>query len=513
MRLLLALILATAAGFAQELVTIDSGTLQGKLAIGAWSYKNIPFAAPPVGDLRLRPPQPPQAWPDTRDARSFGPLCPQLDSSAPGGVAGSEDCLQLNVWVPEQGNGPYPVLFWIPGGGNLTGGAPAQSLGAYTYDGASLAVNGNLAVVTVNYRLGPLGFLAHPSLTSENDPPTSGNYAILDLIAALQWVQRNIAQFGGDPSRVTIDGESAGAVNVCTLIATPLAAGLFQSAIMSSGGCVGSTQQAAYDFGQQVFDKAKCADPACLRGLTVNALLKALPQTTDLAAPTAGAYGAVVDQYVLNATPLATIAASAHNQVPVIIGSNSDETSQSVPTITTEAQYKAAILTLFPFPALADAILELYPSTDYATPQKALVAVTTDAKFLCLGTRRSANTLRDSQSAPVYRYVFSHGLEGLGPAFQSLGAWHGLDVLFLFRDLSIAGYRASPGELQLSSDFQRFWSQLAASNLSPGNGADWPVYDRDSETYLQLDTTLQTGQQYRQKYCAFWDAILGSSVY
>jgi para-nitrobenzyl esterase len=214
-------------------VRIESGALQGVDANGLSIYKGVPYAAPPLGELRWREPQPVKPWPGIRKAAAFSPACMQAGVSMPGESppSVSEDCLYLNIWTPvRKSNGQLPVLVWIHGGG-YTNGSAAMPL----YWGDRLAQKG-VVVVTIAYRLGPLGFLAHPELTAESRHHSSGNYGLMDQIAALEWVHKNIAAFGGDPERVTIAGQSSGSISVSILMASPLGKGLFQRAIGESGG-------------------------------------------------------------------------------------------------------------------------------------------------------------------------------------------------------------------------------------------------------------------------------------
>jgi para-nitrobenzyl esterase len=221
----------------------STGPITGEERDGVRSFKGIPFAALPVGELRWKPPQQTPPWTEPRACVEFGPACPQQGKDLYGPVGEmNEDCLYLNVWTPatEDGVGRRPVMFWIHGGGFLFG-----SGGKPVYDGAELAKRGGVVVVTCNYRLGPFGFLAHPALTAESPQHTSGNYGLLDQIAALQWVQQNIGAFGGDPGCVTIFGQSAGGVSVCALMASPLAKGMFHRAIVHSGSAPGNLHDRA----------------------------------------------------------------------------------------------------------------------------------------------------------------------------------------------------------------------------------------------------------------------------
>lgn len=226
-------LLVSIAVAAQETVTVETGKLKGPAAGGVVSFKGIPYAAPPVGDLRWRPPQPAARWSSVRDAAAYGHDCMQLpfpSDAAPLGTTPAEDCLVLNVWAPKHRTGKLPVLVWIYGGGFVNGGSSPA-----VYDGSQFAKRG-LVFVSFNYRLGRFGFFAHPALSKEGKDGLLGNYGYMDQIAAMKWIQRNIAAFGGDPHQVTVFGESAGGGSVHMLMTSPLAVGLFQRAIVESGG-------------------------------------------------------------------------------------------------------------------------------------------------------------------------------------------------------------------------------------------------------------------------------------
>ncbi len=489
-------------------ILTDRGAVTGAHGGKSWSYKNIPYAAPPVGPLRWKPPQPAACWKGARDGTAWGALCPQSDAAGTAPVTGTEDCLQLNVWVPDGAKGPLPIMVFIHGGGHQVGSAVELTAGVRIYDGASIAESGNVAVVTLNYRLGPLGFLAHPLLDAEDAHESSGNYGGLDQVAALAWVQRNAAAIGGDPSKVTIFGESAGGVAVCALLASPLAKGLFSAAILESGGCVAKKQADAEALGAKVVTAAKCdgaADVlACLRALPAAGVVTAYPLPVDVAGLSPG-YDAVVDGYFLGGAPLDVIAAGGHNHVPTILGTNADETSKTVPLPTTavDADYQKAVVALVG-PTLSDKVLAQYPSTDYATPWNAYVALTTDAKFVC-PTRRNLGALRDGQDEPVYRYQFAHPLDN-APKQKIYGAWHGVELLYLFDDLTIAGYAPSDAEKAIGAAMRGYWSSFAATG-TPSLATKWPEWD-EKDTFLRFDSTIATAVSLRSKQCDFWDTLV-----
>jgi para-nitrobenzyl esterase len=495
---------------APGLVVTDHGAVRGAREGGVYAYRNIPFAAPPVGALRWKPPSAASCWSGIREGAAWGPICPQSDAKGTAPIAGSEDCLQLNVFAPADKPGPLPIMVWIHGGGHVTGSAANELSGIRTYDGGALATKEGVIVVTINYRLGALGFLAHPTLAAEDPDRSEGNYGTLDQLAALRWVKANAAAIGGDASRVTIFGESAGAVSVCTLVASPLAKGLFSGAIMQSGGCVAKARTDAEAFGAKVFAAAKCetaADPlACMRALGAEAVVGALPVDIDIAGAAAAGYGSVDDGYVVPGKPLEIIAAGGHVKVPMIVGSNSDETSRSVPIppTATAAQYEAAVRTLLG--AHADPVLAAYPAADYPSPWKAYVALTTDVKFGC-SARKTLRALSKS-STPAYRYYFSHALD-TGPAAK-LGAWHGVDVLYVFDHLAIGGYVPGAGDKTVADAMMHRWASFARNPADP-NGAQapaWPAYAAASDPYLELASPVVTGTALRTPQCDFWDAFV-----
>jgi para-nitrobenzyl esterase len=487
----------------------DLGAARGAVAGATWAWKGIPFAAPPVGDLRWQPPAPAACFDGVLEADAFGPACPQFEGNGVGAIVGDEDCLTLNVWAPaDLAEAALPVMVWIHGGGHVQGSASAVAAGTELYDAQRLVERTGVVVVTIQYRLGPLGWLAHPTLAADNEVGTTGMYGHLDQVAALEWVQRNIAGFGGDPSRVTIFGESAGGVSVCTLLASPLAAGLFSGAIMQSGGCVAMPLEEAETFGAEVFGDAGCgdaSDPAtCMRALSTTEVLSAKPVVIDVAGALAG-YGAVIDGHALLDRPLEVIASGAHNAVPFLVGANSDETSRTVPLpqTATEAQYQAAVMSLLG--AFAVQALEQYPVADYASPWAAYVAMTSDAKFIC-SARRAARAALEGQTEPVRLYHLSQGVDG-APMLAPFGAWHGLDVLYLFDHLDLGGYTPTAAESAVSGAMIDRWASFAATGDPDGDaGPAWPLYDLD-DAYLGFDDPVVAGTGIRSAQCDFWDSL------
>lgn len=482
-------------------VLTEGGAVSGIASGGATSYRGIPFAAPASGALRWRPPAPAATWSGVRAAETFGPVCAQLDDE--GNVTGSEACLSLNVWAPATPPpSPLPVLFFIHGGGNAAGAS------SYAwYDGTVFAATGRAVVVTVNYRLSSCGWLAQPFLSAETRRGVSGNYGTYDQLAALRWVKRNIAAFGGDPARVTIFGESAGGVNVCTLVASPLAKGLFERALVESGGCTQRPLSEFVAFGNTLTEAAGCgtaSDPAaCLRAVSFESILRALPPVVTVASPSGQLWGPAVDGFVLRDSPEAVLGRGEHNRVPVVFGANADETGSAAPAVSSEAEYRALVTAQVG--ALAPLVLARYPVSAYATPRKAYVAVTTDARFVC-PSRRFARAAA-SGGSPVFRYFFSY------PASRLYGAVHGVELPFVFGSFAaIPGYTPDAAARALSEAMNASWARFAATGDPSVPGAvAWPAYDAARDRTFVWDASSASVDGIRTEACDFWDALLAGS--
>jgi para-nitrobenzyl esterase len=476
------------------LVTTESGVVRGTCPGSVCFFKNIPYAAPPTGESRWKAPQPPFSWEGERDATEWGPVCPQIRS---GNFTGSEDCLQLNVFTPGEPSGErHPVLVWIHGGSHTSGSG--------ILDGQRFVDRAGIVLVTINYRLGPLGYMAHAVLRNESPDRTTGAYGTLDQIAALGWVQRNIDRFGGDPARVAIAGHSAGSYSVCAIVASPLARGLFTSAILQSGGCGTRSLRIAEQLGDALGAVSGCGwDTACLRAIPAEEVLR-LHQRPEYSGP-APAYAAAVDGYVLADVPENVIARGEHNHVPAIIGCTSDEESRTSVKVTNEREYRQAIWNMVPVPGADTLILREYPVWEYPSYQAAYVAAVSDQRYVC-PARRAARAFRGSQSEPVFRYVFTHSLDN-SAELRPFGAWHGADVMYLFDTLENNNYVASEGERMLVEVFAGYWSQLAAAGDPRRPGLpDWPLYQYN-DVYLRIDSEISVGEGYRKRQCDFWDEL------
>jgi len=496
-------------------VALDSGLVRGTKDSSSWVFKGIPYATPPVGDKRWKPPELAACWDGVHDANAFGAVCPQLDKTKQ--PIGNEDCLSLNVWAPDpaiSGKGPFPVLFFIHGGGNVQGSSSEALAGtAPIYNGLDLSETNQAIVVTINYRLGPLGFLAIPELSQESAWGASGNYGLLDQIAALQWVQKNIAAFGGDPSKVMVFGESAGAVDTITILASPLSKGLFSAALAESGGSPSTPQKdAEMAMGARV-DMSSCGNAAdrvaCLRGKTPNELLAELPGSINIGGAAvgnaAGSYGPIIDGHVLPKATSAIFAAGEHNHVPFVIGTNSEELAALLTIkVTSEAEYQAVINTNFG--AVAPDVLAAYPVADYASPQDAPVAVYSDMRFTC-PARMIASSISKTQTQPVYRYFFTRRAT---TAQGEKPAQHAIELLYVFNTLTdIPLYNPAPEDLALSDAIMGYWGRFGTTGDPNGAGAvSWPKYDAAKDTYLKLDSTITSSEGVRTAQCDAWEQIL-----
>jgi para-nitrobenzyl esterase len=470
-------------------VLTDAGALSGLRQGEVSVYRGVPFAAPPVGDLRWRPPVAPAAWTGIRRAEVFAPACMQEVVSMPGETppVTSEDCLYLNIWAPaKHAKAGRPVLVWIYGGGYRNGSA-AMPL----YWGEQFARKG-LVVVTTAYRLGPLGFLALPELTRESPQHSSGNYGLMDQIAALEWIQHNIAAFGGDPKRVTVAGQSSGAISVSVLMASPRARGLFQRAIGESGGLFEPLALApSYLLANAERDGEKYE--ASLGAATL-AELRGLPAARLLGGGNAGGVThPVIEPVVLPGAPSEAFASGRQNDVPLLIGSNAEEArSLTDASHTTAATFDADIGNSFgPLPA---AIMAAYPhATDAQAPQ-ARLDLERDLRFgwdMWAWARLQASTGHN----PVYYYYFEQR-----PPFpaQSVyagwGASHFAELWYVFDHLDQSPWQWSRADRALAGDISDYWFNFASTGNPNGKGLPaWPAFSGAKPRVQYLGTPIQSG--------------------
>ena len=493
-----------AAASSAPVVHISDGALRGASANGADSFLGIPYAKPPLKNLRLRPPKPPAPWSGVRDATRQGPACLQFQpTGVREGQAVSEDCLYLDLYRPSTARpaSKLPVLVWFHGGGWTQGTG-------VIYGGQTMARLTNTIVVSINYRLGALGWLALPQLDQEQPRTMSGNYGMLDQLLSLKWVRRNVAAFGGDPRNVTIDGQSAGAGAVCTMLTSPLARGLFAHAIIESLGCNQGTnsRESAEQTGAKYAAAAGCADPAtmvsCLRAAWAPNLITAEQQVV-VRAPT---YGTPV----LPTEPSAAIAAGNWNKAPVLIGGVRWEGKLFIvnePDLTA-TEYVSQIRSTYG--ADADAVLTRYPLSDYAKPFYAMAAVVTDSGIAC-AVNATADLL--APRTTVYRYEFndptSPTLYGFQPPGINMSNAHSAELAYLF-DFTL-GYRPLTAyERALSYQMIRYWASFARDgDPNVANQPHWPVYTTTTHRTLVLrpsGDTVSTGLA-DEHNCAFWASI------
>ncbi|MBK8283777.1 MAG: carboxylesterase family protein [Ahniella sp.] len=483
-------------------------------------FLGVPYVTPPTGNLRWRAPQSATPRVQPFQANMFSPACPQNATSDGiyGSVLGvrSENCLYLNVWTPELREGALkPVMVWIHGGGLVQGSSgETRPDGVPVYDGARLADDGVVAV-SINYRLGPLGYLAMRDFAGESpDHPTAGNYGLLDQIAALRWVRDNIAAFGGDPSRVTIFGESAGGVSTCALLASPLARGLFHRAIMQSGGCqraipsletAPAGQEAAYTQGARITSTAGCsgqADPkTCMRSLSWENLIALAQPTVGFGRP-GDKFGLIQDSFSLIEPPGLAIAAGRAAPVPLIAGINADELTALLPASArpaTVAAYEALILQTFP--SIGALVLQQYPASAYPEPWYAYTDLLDDLQFACPNaafTRNFANA-----NNPTWRYVYTHVFANASSVY---GAFHGADIAFVFGPTA----SATAAEADLAAQMQRQWTQFAATGDPNAAGLpNWPRRLGGDDVAIEFDDVSRgLIRDYRKPYCDFWSRYI-----
>ncbi len=467
----------------------QSGLIQGAIEGNYRAFRGIPFAAPPVGNLRWRPPAAPAFWQGLRNTTAFGNECPQTDFN--GGVAGDEDCLTLNIFgINPIASSKQPVMVFFHGGGWKIGSAQYAP-----FNNIPRLVDNGVIVVTVQYRLGLLGFFAHPLLTAEGNG-SSGNYGFEDSIAALQWVHDNIAHFGGDPAQVMIFGQSAGSESVQTLLASPAAQGLFASAGMESGadapGWWGSSLADAYALYAN-FVPLACPQAtdvlACLRALSANAvvLTQLVPGKFPYMAPS-------IEPRVLPEDSFDRLQRLG-SPVPLLIGSNHDEdfADNDLSQVMDAAQYAAALTTKYGASA-GGQVLAQYPANfDSNNPWYAYIDVQTDHDYTW-EVRNLARAASGAQRPPVWRYLFTHSYEN-DAYLNSLRAFHTAELNFVggnFQQVYYIGlpYTPTSDEITLSDEIIGYWTRFAKTGNPNGAGAaGWLPYDVVTESIMQLDTT------------------------
>ncbi len=472
-------------------------------------YQGIPYAAPPVGELRWKPPQPALKRASALIATEFGPQCPQakgntLELLVAGSMKQSEDCLSLNIYRPAAA-GALPVMVWIHGGDLLQGSGSSGM-----YDGKIMAGEKKLVLVTINYRLGPFGYLYHPALAAEDAHQSSGNYGLMDQVKALEWVKENISGFGGNPENITIFGQSAGGWSVCHLLASPLAKGLFLHAIIMSGGCeCARTVEQGESYGREFAQRLGCdgADvAACLRSKPAPEVVAAMGKDWQ---EMLGIFFPHVDGYALKEMPLEALRSGRYNQVPLMAGSTRDEfklfaneikgrNSKTLPELKSATEkYMSA--------KLGDELFTLYPPDQYPKPKDAVYDAVGDAYIGC-PTFRAAAAASKFQPAYYYRFDFDELIFS-----KMIGAAHGLDLPLVF-----GNYGDPPMSLlytggqekkaaQLSEIMIGYWTDFAKTGNPTGPGLpDWKPYAGAAGARLILDLPVGSNKEQMLEKCDYW---------
>jgi para-nitrobenzyl esterase len=517
-------------------IPTQEGPVVGLLRDGLRNWRGIPYAAPPVGDLRFRAPAPALCRAAPHVAADFGPVCPQPAAYAEttgdvGAVTGDEDCLTLNVWAPTAevcGDAGCPVLVYLHGGGHVGGGASVKLPGGgVVYDGAVLAGDHGIIVVTVQSRLGALGWLAHPALAAEQPEGPLGNYGLLDQQRALGWIQRNIGAFGGDTARVTLAGTSAGAVQTALHVAAPSSVGLFSQAVVMSGAATARTLEAALSDGERSIARTACASQApdallaCLRRLPVEVIVQATHTPPTFTSPTlgpSGRLGPTLDGRLLTSDPLDLIGRryASKNAAPpaILVGSNAEELAGllAVTGVTVE-RWPEAVRALVAVPMAAASgldvqrilaeILAMYPLARYATPDDALADVYTDLRFTC--PARSLLAAASGPEARSWRYLFARRA---ATASGALPASHGREVVYFFGSWrNLPGYRPAEPDIRLSDAMAAALAGFVRDGVPDATPA-WETWGEAGAT-LVLDTRVTLAEDPRAERCAMWDRLLG----
>jgi para-nitrobenzyl esterase len=477
-------------------VRTAQGLVRGRREGEGGVFLGIPFAAPPVGPLRWRPPQPMRPWSGVRDALDFGPDMPQPPMARLRGPRQDEDALYLNVWTPTiEGSAGLPVLVWFPGGGFLGGSASDP-----VNDGARLAAEGAV-VVAINYRVGLFGFLAHPALGRESENGVSGNYGLQDQVAALRWIRDNIAAFGGDPERVTPFGVSAGSASIALLLTAPSARGLFQRAILQSAGAgrplatLEEAERAGLVLGE---------DLEALRALPTGEILarNALftPEVRALTRPRV--LRPIHDGCLLPRDECAALRAQRFEAMPLIVGTNRDEGSwatkawpiESLPDWRDQAQLN--------FGTLAKEAERLYPARQDSEAHAAVAAMFADTQFNH-GARLWARGMA-AREPRTWRYLFTRRRPD-----QQDGPHHSDEVPYVFGNLPADAAEAAERDQELSRTMRQAWVRFAGSGDPNGGEVAWPAYEPAEDNYLELGDAIRTGARWRQAQLDFIERYYG----
>jgi para-nitrobenzyl esterase len=486
MYLVVILVLATVAlVWAQQPapVRVDEGMLQGTIENGLTVYKGIPFAAPPVGDLRWRAPQPAAKWEGVRQAVKFAPG-PIQAWNAPAGK--SEDCLYLNIWTPAKSvSDRIPVLVWIYGGG-FNGGSTSEPV----YSGEKLAKKG-VVLVSIAYRVGQLGFLAHPELSKESPDHVSGNYGLMDMIEGLKWIQKNIATFGGDPGKVTIFGESAGGIAVSMLCVSPLAKGLFQGAISQSGGSFGPPRQTLFP-GENLkrLPDAERAGEAYMKSAGVSSITELRKIAADKLPTTRAFAWPIIDGRVIPDDQYRLYEAGKFNDAPILVGYNSDEGANFSPAKTPEEYITGVKMRYGKF---AEDLLKAYPVGANTVPKTAR-DLARDAAFGWHTWSWARLQARKGLSKAFYYYFDHHPDYPIDSPKAGYGSPHGQDVAYVFQHLDASNPQTTKTDLEISEAMATYWTNFAKHGDPGGEGVPaWPAFSDANPVVMHFSQTAHVG--------------------
>jgi para-nitrobenzyl esterase len=490
-------LLAASPAAVPDIVRVDNGRVKGVVNNGVTAFKGIPFAAPPVGPLRWKAPQPPSRWKGVRTALDFGPRCMQgniYDDMVFRDKGPAEDCLYLNVWTPAtSAKARLPVMVWIYGGGFAAGAAsePRQ-------DGQNLAKKG-VVVVSMNYRLNVFGFFAHAELAGESEHHSSGNYGLLDQLAALRWVHKNVAGFGGDPANVTIFGESAGSFSVSALMASPLAQGLFHRAIGESGAFFGSV------LSLKPLSRSEEADAKFAESLGAHSLaeLRARPAAELLDAAVKQnpiRFAPNIDGYFLPRSVREIFAGGQQSHVPLLAGWNRDEGSyhsifqKDEPTATNFVAYAHQH-----FGDRAGRFLELYPAENDDQAKRSAQDLAGD-QFIAFSTWKWLEMQGATGNSTLYRYEFDDAPPAAANAEAT--AYHSAEIEFVFGALASKNLPWRPEDNALSDLMSSYWANFARIGDPNGTGLPaWPAYGKESYAVMHLDANShQAPDDHRSRY-------------
>jgi para-nitrobenzyl esterase len=489
---------------AQEQVKITEGMVEGTNSAGIRIFRGIPFAAPPVGDLRWKPPQPPGNWKGVRDATQFGPRAMQRNMFGDmifRARGTSEDCLYLNVWTPaKSAKEKLPVLVYFYGGGFVAGDGSEPR-----YDGESMARKGMVAV-TVNYRLGVFGFFAHPELTQESPHHASGNYGLLDQEAALKWVQKNIRAFGGDPKHVTIAGESAGSISVSAQMASPLSKRLIAGAIGESGSILGAlsavplaeAEQAGVKFaaGLRLGEKPSLT---ALRGLPAEKLLEAT------AKPGVPWFRPTVDGYFFPKPPPEIFSAGEQAHIPLLAGANTEESGfrgvlgRDEPTV---ENYRKALERLYP--GKGAEVFKVYPASNETEVMNAAQDLAGD-RFIAMSTWKWVDLATKTGRHPTYYYLYARPRPAMASGTQnqtSRGAVHSAEIEYALGNLHYNKvYAWTPDDYKVSGTMQDYFANFIKTGNPNGPGLpNWPEFITGQRMVIDVNPRPESEQHLRARY-------------